>query len=680
MFCLVLLSMFDCSAIAAGKIRGNAGGIERGAALFDRSGELIAWTVTGPSGKYEFGGLKAGEYIMLLDGRIVPKITVTDGETIIVDQSRQPKFALEKEVWGPARVSFAQSFVATGTAVTGFSLWRAAGSGKMLVSLYEDSPAGKRIAGPYETEKDMVWICGSKLPADLFKTTIGKRYALELVDANGKAWNHGMPRAGDVYPDGIAYYDGIAHAESDLGLTIDEAKPGLRCIAAARDDLHYIPEGPGSGSCLVAGQTFVANAENIVKAYANCGGWGGGVQQFVFSIHEDGPGGKQVGPACTVKMVCDWGADIVWFSDAVELTLGKRYYLQYRRTDGGPFYSYLSKNVYKDGRAFRDGKMIDEQFDQLCNIYGEDESGSLIYPYNVQVSKITSTSATVSWQTGNPGDELVHFGTTTHLVQQTGSEDKRNTNRSVTLADLKPGTVYLYRVSSHTHKNSSRRTYSRIYRFMTQPSGGDRPKYDKPTPEARSTPRADSVRIVNAGFEQGTKGWNRIARAGREKEPARFVPNAKPFGDSIDGIDGYDPRFGKKLYGWSYFGAEDPTWKEPREDWKREVIYKEIKVQPNREYELTAWILTGDRGSGWGRDSRIRLAVDETNVGLLKDIDTVDQANATQWFATQHLWMPVTLKFKAKSDHVTIGAEFLQWWALEACHLYIDDFSVHPVE
>ena len=129
-----------------------------------------------------------------------------------------------------------------------------------------------------------------------------------------------------------------------------------------------------------------------------------------------------------------------------------------------------------------------------------------------------------------------------------------------------------------------------------------------------------------------------------------------------------------------YFGPEDPTWKEPREDWKREVIYQEIKIQPNTEYELTAWILTGDRGSGWGRDSRIRLAVDETNAGLLENIDTVDQANATQWFATQHLWMPVTLRFKAKNDRCTIGAEFLQWWALEACHLYIDDFSVHPVK
>ena len=85
-----------------------------------------------------------------------------------------------------------------------------------------------------------------------------------------------------------------------------------------------------------------ATAPNVIKAYANCGWGGAGIANFVFSIHEDGPGGKQVGPACNTRMVSNWGTDAVWFPDAVKLTPGKQYYLQYRREDGEPFFSYLS--------------------------------------------------------------------------------------------------------------------------------------------------------------------------------------------------------------------------------------------------------------------------------------------------------------------------------------------------
>ena len=135
---------------------------------------------------------------------------------------------------------------------------------------------------------------------------------------------------------------------------------------------------------------------------------------------------------------------------------------------------------------------------------------------------------------------------------------------------------------------------------------------------------------------------------------------------------------GDKLYGWSCYADQDSSWTEPREDWKREVIYHRVELKREKEYILTAWILTGDIGSGWGRDSRIRLAVDEKDAGLLHDFESIDKANVTQWFATGHQMLPVTLRFRARGDYVTIGAEFLQWWALEATHLYIDDFSIRP--
>ncbi len=665
------------TTLAAGKIKGSAGGIERGVAAYSRDGRLVGWTITGPNGLYEFSGLEPGLYMLDLAGNIVPFLRVVDGQTTVADEADQPKLALEMELWGPARVKFAQSFIARGTAVTGFSFWRSSGDSKLLVSLYEDSPAGKRIAGPYETPESMTWICGSRLPAEQFKTTPGRKYAFELAASDGKPWNHGMPRTGDVYPDGIAYYDGVPHPESDLGIHLDEATPGLIVVAEASDDQHFIKEGPGSGSCTVAGQTFVATAPNILRAGANCG-WGGGVHEFVFSIHEDGPGGKQVGPACLTKMVTDWGADGVWFPDAVQVTPGKTYYLQYRRVDGGSFFSYLSSNVYKQGRAYRDGKLVPEQFDQLFSVIGEEEPGGIIFPVNVRVGQLTATSTVVTWDTGTPGDNLVHYGTTAHLTQQAGSKQDRSAEHRVELTGLSPGTAYLYRVSSHTYKKSSRRTYSRIYSFMTLAGGDDKPRFDRPMAVDDPPACADCVPVVNPGFEDGVTGWTRKASIGRAKKPETYVPDAKPFGEATTGVEGCNPHSGQRLYGWTYRGPEDPTWKEAREDWKQEIVCQRIAVQPGREYVFSACLLTGDRGSGWGRDSRIRMAVDENDGQMLASFDTIDQANCTQWFATHHRWLPVSLHFTPTKDHVTIGIHFLNWWALETNRLYVDEITVRP--
>ena len=77
----------------------------------------------------------------------------------------------------------------------------------------------------------------------------------------------------------------------------------------------------------------------------------------------------------------------------------------------------------------------------------------------------------------------------------------------------------------------------------------------------------------------GAEGWRRVSRSGRAKEPESFVPDADPFGASGAGVDGYEPHSGSRLYGWSYFGGEDVSWHEPREDWKREVMYQRVAVE-----------------------------------------------------------------------------------------------------
>lgn len=665
-------------AYADGRIKGSAGGNERGSQVFAAQGELVAWTVTGPSGLYEFGGIPAGEYIMEVAGRIVPGVRVDDDRTTIVDYARQPGLSFEQELWGPSRVRFAQSFVATGTAVTSFSLWRASGNSRLRVSLYEDSPSGRRVAGPYETPESLTWICAADLPAEQFRTEPGRRYAIELDASDGKPWACSMPRIGDVYPDGIAYFDGVPHAESDLGIAINEQRPGLIVIAAAREDLHFIKEGPGSGTCRTAGQTFVATTPNVLTAYSNCG-FNGPPADFVYSVHEDGPGGRQIGPAGRTRMVSNWGSTVVWFPDAIPLTIGQRYYLEYRRADGEPFFSYLSAPVYEEGEAYRDGKAM-PNFDQLFKIVGEAEPGGITYPYDVRITDVTADTVTVTWHTGTPADGQVHYGTTDHLNDTAGSTEERTTEHAVTVRGLKPGTAYSLQASSHTHKRSTTRTYSRVYDVLTLPAGPDRPRFVEPPATQPAEPCANCVPLKDGGFEDGVDGWTRYATTGHPDQKDRFKANIPPFGRVTRTASGYRPHSGVGMYGWSHIGPDDPNQEIPREDWNQEVIYQRVAVEPGRRYVLTAWILTGDRGSGWGRDSRLRIGVDEKDTDAVTRPDTFDKANVTQWFATQNVWRRVRLEFRPAGDHVTIGAHLLQWWTLEANHLYIDEFSVQPVE
>ena len=281
------------------------------------------------------------------------------------------------------------------------------------------------------------------------------------------------------------------------------------------------------------------------------------------------------------------------------------------------------------------------------------------------------------YELGGAADSFVHFGRTSRLGRSAGDQSRRATSHSVMVTGLAPSEVYRYRVSSHTHKASSHRTFSRIYSFVTWPEGPDSPRFHRPT---EPSPAADAGEnpVANGGFESGLDGWTSIACAGK-KGTEVFRAVVPPMGEAGGGEDGYTAHSGEKLYGFSYIGSDDPTWTGPAEVWNRELITQTIHVTPDCSYVLEAWLLTGDQGSGWGRDARIRLVVDETGGDLLGAFETADQANATQWFATQHRWLPVRLQFTPRAERVVIGAEFLHWWALEASYLYIDDIRVYPL-
>jgi hypothetical protein len=666
----MLIATLTAAGWAGGIIRGSTGGMERGANVYDEDG-VIAFAITGPSSLYEFHDIPPGTYIMEVNGRIVPGVEVRDGETTVVSYANQPKIDVEKELWAPAYSSVAQSFRALGTGVTGVSFWMAGGNAFMDVSLYEgDGLDGKRIAGPRRSENECTWITGIGLPSDQFKTEPGETYTIEVKSVDGVEWSMGMPRPPDAYEDGVAYFDGVPHPESDLGITIDEEMGGFTTIAAARDDQHYIEEGEGSGTCKVAGQTFTANIPHVIGAYVNCG-WSGGLEELVYSIHRHGPGGEQVGPAKIVRMVPNWGSTAIWSPGEVDLEVGEAYYFQYRRVDGEPFYGYLSSDRYPDGIAYRDGKPMPGKFDALFHIYGELESGSFTYPYNVKIAEIGQNHAVITWRTGTLADSVVSYHAVGEPAVEVGDTSKRTFEHRVRLEDLEPGVLYRFAPSSHTHKKRARRTYGPGGDFMTPFSDVDRPKYRDPLPRPEPPePCDDCVPLVNATFEEPRLGWDVVSA----------TPSVGPrgaIGTLTDGVDGYLPHSGKKMYGWAH--VNDINAQTAQNEWNYEIIFQEIHVEPGANYELRAWALTGNRESGWGGDARVRLLVDTKNEGHLSAIETADQALATQWFATRSRWLPIFLRFTAESNRAAIGVQFLQWNAKAADYLYVDDISVEKL-
>ncbi|HUV04973.1 MAG TPA: fibronectin type III domain-containing protein [Armatimonadota bacterium] len=678
LICGVLAIATICPAQAKGKLAGNAGGWEREVAACSRESGVEGWTITGGNGEFEFS-LEPGEYMVSCWHRLAPYVQIRDGETTKLRYAEDPFYNPEREMWTPRCLRFGQTYTAIGNALDCVVIWIAQSQTRLTLALREDGPQGK-LVGETTTPEKREWMTTVTADPEKFPTTPGKVYYLELASADGVPWAIGMPRSPDPYARGIAYFDGVPHPESDLGIMIFEIKPGPVRFAAARIDQHYIEKGPGSGWCKVAGQTFVAkNVRNVLSAHVNCG-FSGGVKDLVYAIREGGPGGKILGSK-TVRMVSNWGSAAYFLPDEVALKPGGKYYLEYRLIDGKPLYSYLSADVYPDGKAYRDGEEV-AGFDQFFEIIGEVEPGGVTYPYNIEVGSVTSNSAKISWETGTKADGIVYYGEDPSIARSAVANEDLSTDHSVVLTDLKPGTTYYFRVTSFTRKEYAARTYGHEETFMTlfAAANEDKPSFDRPEPMTPVVePAPGSVPVVNASFEKGLKGWSRCSSANPEKhkEAKKEYPIGNgPFGDATAGADGYRPHSGRLMYGWRHLAAEDPNPFMPRGDWKHDIIYQRIEVEPGHGYILKAWALTGDRGSAWGRDSRLRLEIDTKDEGLLESVEKSDEALATQWFGMENQWKQMSLHFTAEKDTAVIGIHILQWWALEANYLYVDDVSV----
>ncbi len=656
-----------------GAIRGSTGGNERDLVVYRRGGKVAHYEITYGNGAYRVKGLDPGEVMVLSQGRVASRVPVRAGLTTTLDFANASSFSQPNETWSPARQSFGQTFVADGSQIQKISFWIPTGKHRLALSLREAGPHGRSI-GERILSDPVTWVVQIHFREGEWKTVPGKTYYIDIRNMDGKTWNVGMPGRGDVYPNGEGTFDGEPQLDCDLSLTIESDVSGLVETAAARDGLGFIEVGRGSGLSRSAGQTFVATTSNIISAYANAG-WGGRprrILDFEFAVRETGPDGRQIGPTVTAPMISDWGQTAVWFPDEVNVIPGKRYYLSMRRADGGPFYAYLSRDVYPAGHAWRNGKR-EEGFDLTFSVRGERIPDSITYPFNVRVD-VDRTAATLTWETGRPAMSQVclHrlFGPP---VLKPASDHPTKTHR-VTLRGLLPGTDYSITATSRTGRPRGFPVFGRPRLFRTK--GQERSGKTKSVVVRNYEPRKKQIPLKNPGFEEDDLGWSVTGSLARRFENFADIP--VPESKTMLG------------YGHRRDPRSDETVPRKIDPAERSLILQEVRLTPGKSYLLSALVFAREKEGGWQRTNRARLIAYAPEArgnkegknplrSLQENLD-LRESRSTSWYSTGGEWRRFRLRFKARGPRAAIGVELYRWWALAEDAVFVDSVRLEEME
>ncbi len=673
--CLFVLVIYTAStAFATGFIAGDSGGNEKVISIFDRTG-CVWHCVTGPSKSFRSPSLHTGEYLVICD-QVVAPVVVRDDRVSEVLITQQWAMDPDCETWSSARKKFGQTFVARGPWINSFSFWNPGEPLRLVAELRESGPDGD-LVGKFNFDDELVrWIRIVDLEPGCWRTVAGDVYYLSIASPEGKSFRLGTPARGDVYSDGRAYYDDVPKLDCDMGFSIQQDADNCKTIVrvSLHQGLGFKSEGPASGSCRWAAQSFVATTRNIRTAWLNAG-WSvdeGLKQSFVVSIHENSPFGESIGPERTVLMIKDWGATAAWFEDEIPVEPGKKYAVRYRREDGKPFYAYLATDLYPSGEAFRAG-LDTTEMDLTCVLRGEKKPGSVFLPHNITIREITPTTAAIEWDTAVPTTSRLELKSVSNEAKAI-SDGKFKKHHRMTAADLTPNSEYSYQVGGEAEQNPDSALWSRRCRLSTLPQPTAVYLCDK-----ANEPVGRPVQLVNPSFEQGLDGWKKSSPMHRtpEESPPPGIGDAQP----VFYLGRYEALDGKHVLGWKHCVGHDsgpvPRKLDPP---VTQTVFQTVETTCGSEYILSAWICTDQRQGGWNRNDRVRLLVDPTGSGRLHSAATVDEEYATQWYSTGGMWRRYRLKFRAQSCSADVGVQLYQWWVLAENHIYIDSMELHELQ
>jgi hypothetical protein len=354
---------------------------------------IEASAVSDNDGNFLIRDLQGGDYAVCIGSTDssrpqVAAVTVPKDGSARVVFGVGPTIRIEGDSWVQGQHVFCQSFRATGLGVTGLKI-KAFGPGRALnVQVLEgDGPSGKPIGAARTTvpvggegETTVFW-AGGEVP-----TAPGKTYTLRLSAGPGQKWIAALAGRGDVYPLGKAFFANEARPLTDLGFALCEENDNFSTDYA-------VSAGARAMRVRAVGQTFVARGNDILYAAASLGTINSRAVYVRFSIHEGGPGGKQIGPSKGTGARGD--SAVAWLPGEVKVIPGKTYYLHIESFDGALFYASEELESYAKGSAFNDA-VADPRYDICAWISGSvseaDQNRLLKHPHSLRQVPLVNSS------------------------------------------------------------------------------------------------------------------------------------------------------------------------------------------------------------------------------------------------------------------------------------------------
>lgn len=310
-------------------------------------------------GSYLLADLPPGKYAVCVPAGetfrpvCVPEVEVSAGRTTLLDVKVSRSLLIDGDSWVQPYPSFEQSFIAKGIGITAVGLKAFGGARRIEARVLEgQGPGGQSIGSPRITPPvggegtgQVCW-SGGEIP-----TEPGQTYTLKLAALEGQTWVPGLAGRGDVYSGGSAWFHGSPRPDSDLGVMICEDDDGLRTD-------YMTGGGWRTWRVRAAGQTFKALSSEILLASAHLSAPPGVPAYVRFSVHENGPAGRQIGPSKTVQAGED--AAVAWGAGEVPVRPGQQYYLHIESLSGDIFLVVVQPGCYAAGEALFDATAAGE--------------------------------------------------------------------------------------------------------------------------------------------------------------------------------------------------------------------------------------------------------------------------------------------------------------------------------
>lgn len=558
-----------------------------------------------------------------------------------------------------------QTFVAGGDELYTASIRQHTWLSDLYAVVREGGPNGRRIGpparlvdGPPGDGSRAGWLVARWYPGEL-PLKKGSTYYLGIRSRTGKPFALKMHSTGNIYPNGCAFYNGVAEPSSDLGLWLGFQRDDAIQSKVLGTDRDGWVRG-------VRGVYFIARSANIRGIYTDM--WFPDtpfhvdVLFRVFRVAADGKM-QQVGPDKTGYNFAQPGTShylaAIYAAGDIPLEVGQKYYVEMTPRDA---------NLPTDPALLPD-------MDLRVRVWGEKTAGMNPVIYRQHVSNTTQSHVELTWE-GSPevatailyGDDPYHLNR--RMVVPAGQS-------TASIGPVAPGTTISLRLRKESRLGG--RFDTPIYQVRTL-GPDNKPVTDPPLlapphhefltqcigfmnlavtdwmhqPELPQATRSRKQALRNPEFGQGLEGWQLAGSPGVESVN---VPG------SSDAV------------GWLIASEQ------PRDTHSDSVVYQTVKVRPGKHYRVSARLMTKQEGhsDNWYArhelgDVKARVICDPTGG------TTFAGHNSTQWFRTDGRWLTFAKVWRAQSDTMTIGVGFSRIRDLPKVIAAVDSVHLEEVE